>query len=162
MTLAIFEPLLGRAVATDGEGPGFRRHAVETLSGIDPHLAGMVMVGRPIGDVLHTVVARMRERGHILSLLLEKVKRHQLLTQASKVCKQGWATDQGHNGEIRFQMVPVALTIGGAVEHGIDAVEHVLRSKAGRQIPWSMGDKFQMEGGRAGVDKVWIEIMFPG
>ena len=135
---------------------------MEALFGVDPHLAGTVMVGRPIGDVLHTIVTRVRECGYILSLLLEKVKRHQLLPQASKVCKQGWATDQGHNGEIRFQVVLVALPIDGAVEHGIDAVQHVLRAKTGLQVSRAVRNKLQIEGGRAGIDKAWVEVMFSG
>lgn len=43
-SLAIFEPLLGRAVTANGEGPGFRRYTVEALRGIDPYLAGMVIL----------------------------------------------------------------------------------------------------------------------
>ena len=160
--LAIFEPLLGRGVATDGEGPGFRRYTVEALFGVNPHLAGMVILWWPIGDVLNTVVTRVGERGHILSFLLQKVKRHQLLTQANKLCKQGGAADQGQDRKIRFQVVLVALPIGGAVENGIDAVQHVLRTKAGYQVPWAVRNKLQIEGCRAGIDKAWVEVMFSG
>lgn len=122
MPLAIFEPLLGRAVATDGGGPGFGRYAIKTLFGINPHLAGMIILWRCIGDVFNIIIARVWKCGHVLSFLLEKVKCHQLPTQANKFGKQGGATDQGQKGEIQFQMVLVALTIDWAVEHGIDAV----------------------------------------
>jgi len=44
MPLAIFEPLLGRAVATDSEGPSCRIYTVKALFGIGPPLAEVVIL----------------------------------------------------------------------------------------------------------------------
>ena len=55
--LAVFQPLFGRAVAADGEGPGGRADALEILVAVDPHPAGQAVVGRRVPHLLHAIGA---------------------------------------------------------------------------------------------------------
>ena len=113
----LLQPLLGRAVAADGEGPGFRSYAVEVLFGIDPYLAGMVVLWRPIGWFLNAIITVVRKFRCILIIFcLKAMVSHQLLAQVNEGCKKSLAADDRQAGEVRFQMVPVALAIGRAME----------------------------------------------
>ena len=113
----LLQPLLGRAVAADGEGPGFRSYAVEALFGIDPHLAGMVVLWWCIGFFLNTIITVVRKfRSILIIFCLKTMASNQLLAQASEGGKKSLAADDRQAGEVRFQMVPVALAIGRAIE----------------------------------------------
>ena len=94
-------PLLGRAVAADGEGPGFRRYAVEALFSIDPHLAGMVVLWWCIGWLLNTIITVVRKFRCILIIFcLKAMVSNQLLAQANKGGKKSFAADDRQAGEV--------------------------------------------------------------